>query len=153
MDILQYNRDMNNPKKFFHMISYLQYPLILVALVFYVPFVMSLLNKAVDWSYLNYSLILLGVALSFSTLQDTTTTQNELSKKIWQDPKKGQRMLYLVAVMALLFMLAGFLFLFVLPIKGAEDVAVGLIVLGIGFIGILKAAIEMFENHRLDKNG
>jgi len=135
------------------MISYLQYPLILVALVFYVPFVMSLLNKAVDWSYLNYSLILLGVALSFSTLQDTTTTQNELSKKIWQDPKKGQRMLYLVAVMALLFMLAGFLFLFVLPIKGAEDVAVGLIVLGIGFIGILKAAIEMFENHRLDKNG
>ena len=144
---------MNNPKKFFHMISYLQYPLILVALVFYVPFVMSLLNKAVDWSYLNYSLILLGVALSFSTLQDTTTTQNELSKKIWQDPKKGQRMLYLVAVMALLFMLAGFLFLFVLPIKGAEDVAVGLIVLGIGFIGILKAAIEMFENHRLDKNG
>ena len=135
------------------MISYLQYPLILVALVFYVPFVMSLLNKAVDWSHHNYSLILLGVALSFSTLQDTTTTQNELSKKIWQDPKKGQRMLYLVAVMALLFMLAGFLFLFVLPIKGAEDVAVGLIVLGIGFIGILKAAIEMFENHRLDKNG
>jgi len=134
------------------MISYLQYPLILVALVFYVPFVMSLLNKSVDWSYLNHSLILLGVALSFSTLQDTTTTQNELSKKIWQDPKKGQRMLYLVAVMALLFMLAGFLFLFVLPIKGAEDVAVGLIVLGIGFIGILKAAIEMFENHRLDKN-
>ncbi len=144
---------MKNPKNFFHMISYLQYPLILIALAFYVPFVMSLLNKAVDWSYLNYSLILLGVALSFSTLQDTTTTQNELSKKIWQDPKKGQRMLYLVAVMALLFMLAGFLFLFVLPIKGAEDVAVGLIVLGIGFIGILKAAIEMFENHRLDKNG
>ena len=135
------------------MISYLQYPLILIALAFYVPFVMSLLNKAVDWSYLNHALILLGVALSFSTLQDTTTTQNEFSKKIWQDPKKGKRMLYLLAVMALFFMLTGFLSLFVLPIQGAEDVAVGLIVLGIGFIGILKAAIEMFENHRLDKHG
>ena len=144
---------MKNPKNFFHMISYLQYPLILIALAFYVPFVMSLLNKAVDWSYLNHALILLGVALSFSTLQDTTTTQNEFSKKIWQDPKKGKRMLYLLAVMALFFMLTGFLSLFVLPIQGAEDVAVGLIVLGIGFIGILKAAIEMFENHRLDKHG
>ena len=144
---------MKNPKKFFHIISYFQYPLILIALAFYVPFIISLINQAVDWSHLNHSLILFGVALSFSTLQDTSTTQNAFSKRIWQDPKKGKRMLQLLAVMAMIFMLAGFLSLFVLPIKGAEDVAVGLIVLGIGFIGILKAAIEMFENHRLDKHG
>lgn len=33
-----------------------------------------------------------------------------------------------------------------------ENAAVGVIVLGIGMIGVLKGAIEMFENHRKDKN-
>ena len=34
-----------------------------------------------------------------------------------------------------------------------SEISLGLIVLAIGILGVLKAAIEMFENHRLDKNG
>jgi len=33
-----------------------------------------------------------------------------------------------------------------------ESVAMGLTVLGIRMLGMLKAAMKMFENHRLDKN-
>ncbi|MEQ9101170.1 hypothetical protein [Imperialibacter sp.] len=32
-----------------------------------------------------------------------------------------------------------------------KELAFGVVVLGIGLIGMLKAAIEMFENHRKDK--
>ncbi|WP_340105059.1 hypothetical protein [Rhodohalobacter sp. 8-1] len=33
-----------------------------------------------------------------------------------------------------------------------NSVAVGVMVLGIGYIGVLKSGIEMYENHRVDKN-
>jgi hypothetical protein len=32
-----------------------------------------------------------------------------------------------------------------------KDISVGIIVLSLGMFGFIKAAIEMFENHRLDK--
>ena len=143
---------MSKTTRIFHAISYLQYPLMLAALAYYVPFVMSMINQPVDWSLLNQVLILMGVALSFSTLQDTRTTQNKMSKKIWQDPRKGKAFLWVIAVMALLFIVTGLLGLLLFDADQTESVAVGLTVLGIGMLGMLKAAIEMFENHRLDKN-
>jgi len=33
-----------------------------------------------------------------------------------------------------------------------NNITFGILVLGIGVIGMLKSAIEMFENHRKDKN-
>ena len=33
-----------------------------------------------------------------------------------------------------------------------KNITFGILVLGIGVIGMLKSAIEMFENHRKDKN-
>ncbi len=143
---------MNSPRKIFHTISYLQYPLMLASLAFYVPFVISMINKSTDWSMLNYVLILFGVALSFSTLQDTTTTQNAFSKKIWQHPIKGKIMLTVIAALAFVLVVAGLLALFLFEADQTEGVAVGITVLGIGMIGLLKSAVEMFENHRKDKN-
>ncbi len=144
---------MPSPRKLFHLISYLQYPILLAALAFYIPFTISLFNKSPDWSLLNYVLILFGVSMSFSTLQDTTTTQNNFSKKIWQHPTKGKVVIGVIAIMAFVFIVMGLLALFVYKADQTESVAVGITVLGIGMIGLLKAAIEMFENHRLDKNG
>ena len=143
---------MSQTTRIFHALSYLQYPLILAALGFYVPFVISMVKKPVDWSLLNQVLILMGVALSFSTLQDTRTTQNKISKKVWQDPKKGKAFLWVIAALALLFIVTGLLALLLFDANQTESVAVGVTVLGIGMLGMLKAAIEMFENHRLDKN-
>lgn len=144
---------MPSPRKLFHLISYLQYPILLAALAFYIPFTISLFNKSPDWSLLNDVLILFGVSMSFSTLQDTTTTQNNFSKKIWQHPTKGKVVIGVIAIMAFVFIVMGLLALFVYKADQTESVAVGITVLGIGMIGLLKAAIEMFENHRLDKNG
>ena len=45
---------------------------------------------------LNTVLIFMGLSVSFSSLQDTSKTQNKVSKKIWQDPKKGKIMIVLI---------------------------------------------------------
>lgn len=143
---------MKTTTKFFHIISYLQYPLIAVALVLYYPLMKSFKAGSLDWELVNYILILFGTALSFSTLQDTTKTQNKISKKVWFDPVKGKIMLVFFAVMAHLFIIAGFILMIYKKNSMQENAAVGVIVLGIGMIGVLKGAIEMFENHRKDKN-
>ncbi len=141
-----------NARKFFHVISYLQYPLVLGAFYFYLPFIKSISQGELDFKNLDYFLILLGVGLSFSTLQDTTKTQNKLSKRIWQNPKAGKTFLFILAALTFSLIFSGIVFLFV-PIESAlKHVAAGITVLGIGLLGLLKAAIEMFENHRLDKN-
>ena len=143
---------MKDPRKLFHAISYLQYPILTSSLIFYIPFVISLFNQEPDWSELNYMLILVGLGLSFSTLQDTTTTQNKFSENIWKSPKKGRIMLIFMAVFAALLILSGLIFMYLSKDDLTNSVAVGVMILGIGYIGVLKSGIEMYENHRIDKN-
>ena len=139
-------------KLFFHRISYLQYALYLASVIFYIPFINSLLDRSPDLEALNYVLILFGVGISFSTLQDTTKTQNKASKKIWQSESKGKVMLVIIAVMAFSFITTGLFLLFNTASIEMENISIGVTVLGIGLVGVLKAAIEMFENHRIRKN-
>lgn len=143
---------MKDPKKLFHIVSYLQYPILASSLIFYIPFVISLYNQTPDWNALNFMLILVGLGLSFSTLQDTTTTQNKFSERIWKSPKKGKYMLIAMAVFAGLLIVSGLIFMVLSKDDLTNSVAVGVMVLGIGYIGILKSGIEMYENHRIDKN-
>ncbi len=132
--------------------SYLQYPLILGALWFYVPFLIALSSGNPDWTKLNYSLIFFGIAISFATLQDTQKTSLKFEKRIWTNPKKGK--MFIIAIVFLVFslMLFGIFGYFLASNKIIKEVSSGIIVLGIGFIGFLKTGIEVFENHRSDKN-
>lgn len=141
---------MNNVNNIFHRISYLQYPLMLVALFHTVVPYFSGFDTF--WASINQALIFAGLGISFSTLQDTRKTQNDFSKKIWQDPKKGHRAILLIAVSALAMLGFGMYGLYVSRNEIVKEVSFGLLMLGIGYIGLLKSAIEMFENHRLDKN-
>lgn len=100
----------------------------------------------------NSALIFMGLAISFSTLQDTTKTQNKISKKVWQSPKKGKITLACMAVMALYCIISGIVGFYSSEMEVLQQFSFGLIVLGIGILGLLKAAMEMFENHRLDKS-
>lgn len=143
---------MKDTKKIFHMVSYLQYPIMASSLIFYIPFVISLFNQEPDWSELNVMLILVGLALSFSTMQDTSTTQNKFSENIWKSPKKGKYMLIGMSVFASLLIVGGLITLYMSKDDLTNSVAVGVTVLGIGYVGILKSGIEMYENHRIDKN-
>ena len=141
---------MIDTRDLFHKISYLQYPLILIGAYFsLMPYIQGFHTL---WENLNNLLIFMGLAVSVSTLQDTTTTQNKLSQRIWEDPLKGKIVLGLIVGLVFFFILTGIFGAFFSTDERLNQLSFGLIVLGIGVIGLLKAAIEMFENHRLDKN-
>ena len=92
------------------------------------------------------------MGISFSTLQDTTKTQSKFSKKIWENPKKGKRMILITCALVLLFLCYGIFGYFITENEQLKEVSFGAIVLAIGLIGFLKTTLEVFENHRKDKN-
>lgn len=93
----------------------------------------------------------MGLGISFSTLQDTSKTQNKFSKRIWENPKKGKALILFLSIAAALIITLGLIGLYMPENEMYKDLAIGMTVMGIGTIGLLKSAIEMFENHRLDK--
>jgi len=100
---------------------------------------------------INSLMLFMGLGISFSTLQDTHKTQNDFSKRIWENPTKGKAFPSLMGLFTLLFLVGGVVGYFLSDSSVLNELSLGLIVLGIGFLGLLKAAAEMFENHRLDK--
>ena len=143
---------MKNLTQIFHTISYFQYPLILGSLWFYIPFIVSLLNGNADWAKLNDTLIFFGLTVSFATLQDTKKTSLKFEKKIWKNPKRGKIFIIGIAFLVFSLLIFGIFGYFLASNKIIQEVSFGIIVLGIGFIGFLKTGIEIFENHRDDKN-
>jgi hypothetical protein len=140
---------MSNVKNLFHMISYAQYPLMLIALFYcFVPYFSGF---DVFWQSINQTLIFAGLGISFSSLQDTAKTQNKISKKIWESLRAGKRALMLIFVTALGFLIIGMYGLFVAKSGIVKEVSFGTLMFGISYIGLLKTAIEMFENHRKDR--
>lgn len=146
-----------NFKSIFHYISYLQYPLMVTGLYFSIsPYLLGMeelkSNPDLIFQNLNYVLIFMGLGVSFSSLQDTTKTQNKISKKIWENPKKGKATILIMCLMILFLLTLGLFEYFNTNDGILKDLSVGIIVFSLGMFGFLKAAIEMFENHRKDKN-
>lgn len=142
---------MGGIKRFFHFISYLQYPLLLVALGYMAyPYFAGLKTFGETfWPSVNNALIFSGLAISFSTLQDTTKTQNNFSKKIWENPRKGALALWAISATTLAFLIVGIYGLYVSKGGIVKEVSFGVLMLGLGYVGLLKAAIEMHEHHRI----
>ena len=142
---------MGKAKQIFHLISYLQYPLLLVALGYMAyPYFAGLDTfRQTFWPSVNDALIFSGLAISFSTLQDTTKTQNNVSKKIWEDPRKGALALWTISAITLAFLLVGIYGLYVSKGGILKEVSFGVLMLGLGYVGLLKTAIEMHEHHRV----
>ena len=138
-------------KKIFHSISYLQYPLLAVVLYYYVLFFISTGETELKWTELNNALVFLGIQIGVATLQDTTKTQNEFSRKIWENSVKGKIAIWIMTFVMLLFLIIGLIGFLGSRENVHKEISFGLITLGIGLIGMLKSAIEMFENHRKDK--
>ena len=138
-----------SPRHVFQIVSYLQYPLMLVALGYAIkPLVTGLDGVLGD---ANYVLLYMGIGIGLSSLQDPTKTQNELSRKVWQNPRKGMGMLWLLAFYAFGMIVVGLLGSYLSSTSAIHQLSMGLFSLGLGMIGLLKTAIEMFEYHRLDK--
>jgi hypothetical protein len=138
---------MSKVKQLFQIISYLQYPLLLVALGYMAyPYFAGF---DTFWSSANNALIFAGLGVGFSTLQDTTKTQNDFSKRIWQSPRKGMITLVVMSATTLVFLLLGIYGLYVAKGGVLKEVSFGVLTLGLGYVGMLKAAIEMHEHHRI----
>lgn len=140
---------MKSTKEIFQALSYLNYLFIGVAIYF----VFSPIWNGLETFFesFNNTLMFLGLSVTFSTLQDTGKTQNELSRKVWQDPKKGKSFLIFIGFMAFFFLLLGFIFEFFIQEQDISGLGTGMMILGISMVAMLKAAEETFENHRKDK--
>ena len=143
-------------KQFFQAVSYLQYPLMVVALFFASkPYFNGLEaikeDPSVYFENVNIMLIFMGLGLSFSSLQDTTRVQSKLTRKVYEDPKKGRIFIFSIILMIGFLLVSGLLAYFSTDDKAINELATGLIILSLGMLGFLKAGVEMRENHRLDK--
>ena len=94
--------------------------------------------------------VFMGLSVSFSTLQDTTKTQNEVSRKVFSSPLLGKCFLLLLAIGTAGTIAVGLWGMYQVPDHKLYQLSLGFVVLGIGLIGLLKAASEMFEHHRTD---
>lgn len=140
----------------FQVLSYLQYPLMALGLFFSVKpyfkgFEYLAENPNIVFVNYNYVLIFMGLGISFSTLQDTSKMQNEFSRKIWKNPKKGKIVILIICGLVLECLIFGIFGYFFSDIQMLQELSFGLIVFGIGLIGFLKTALEVFENHREDR--
>lgn len=136
---------MNKAKDFFHKISYLQYPIMAVAVFFcYRPLFSGLENI---WADFNKGLVFLGLGISFSTLQDTTKTQNKISKRIFENPRYSRIFLIVLSFQIVLFIGMGLAGMFLSDIPALQELSFGFFMFSIGMLGLLKAAVEMAENH------
>ena len=143
-------------KNIFQILSYLQYPIMAIALFFaFKPYLKGFdyLKENPDVLLQNFNsvLIFMGLGISFSTLQDTTKMQNNFSRKVWQNPKKGKIAIIILFTMVTLFLTYGIFGYFFSENDKIKELSIGAIVFGIGLIGFLKTALEVFEYHRLDK--
>jgi hypothetical protein len=136
---------MQSAKDFFHKISYLQYPIMAAALLFcYRPLFSGLENI---WADLNKGLVFLGLGVSFSTLQDTTKTQNKISKRVWENPRYSRIFLIILSFQIIVFIGMGLVGMFLTDIQALQELSLGFLMFSIGMLGLLKAAVEMAENH------
>lgn len=143
-------------RDFFQWLSYLQYPAMLVALGYIFKSGLALgangdggLGAVFDdW---NYALLYAGIGIGLSSLQDPTRTQNTMSLRVWQDPRKGRWMLGLLAFYALGAMAVGLIGAYRAETTLVNQLSLGLVAFGLGMVGLLKTAIEMREHHRLDR--
>lgn len=143
-------------RQLFQWLSYLQYPALMVTLVYTVQALIAMFAlKSTGWApvldLLNFVLLYGGVAIGLSSLQDPTKTQNKASLRVWQDPAKGRLLLWVLAVYSFIAIVLGLVGASLAKDTAISQLALGLVAFGLGMIGLLKTAIEMREHHRLDR--
>ena len=78
--------------------------------------------------------------------------KNNFSLRIWENPKYGKIAIIILCCLIVLTLLYGMIGYFTTKGGIIKDLSIGAIVLSLGMFGLLKTAVEMFENHRKDKN-
>ncbi|GJM62977.1 hypothetical protein [Persicobacter diffluens] len=109
-------------------------------------------NPDLSLQNLNSLLIFMGLAVSFSSLQDSARVQNKFLKRIWRHPIKGKILIAIICIQILFLLSFGLFGYYFKKDVATKDIFIGVMVFGIGMFGYLKTAIEIFDHHRIDKN-
>ena len=147
------------PKKIFNYLSYLQYPLLPAAFYFiYEPYSLLLQgqlekeNIEFFFQSLNNTLVVLGLAVSFSSLQDANKPQHKLAKWVFGNPKRSRVFIIFMITTALALLSMGSFGFFIINEGPIHQLSLGLIVLSIGYLGLIKAATEMAEKQNKNED-
>ncbi|UXE68195.1 MAG: hypothetical protein KA713_06315 [Chryseotalea sp. WA131a] len=73
--------------------------------------------------------------------------QNKFSQRIYDNPRKTKFFLWIMVTQTVIYLTLGLIGLFG-SIKFLQELGFGLIALGVGFVGMLKSAIEMADYQR-----
>lgn len=123
----------------FHYISFIKYPILLLALFFaYRP----IFNEQVEAvAQLNTSLILMGLGLGLDSLKDYTKL-NWLDRQVFHRPKAAKVYLIILALIIFSIIILGVTEYFSTTDSKLKELSIGMIVFGIGAIGFLKSGIQ-----------
>lgn len=143
----------NDPKYYFHLLSYLQYPFLLLGL--YYTFMIGdtpenesmEIQRTTALQFFNKSLLFFGIAISFAGLQDPAKLQIKFTKRLWQNRKFGLTYLAMIFVAAVLFIALGIYGFYTSNENAISEIYLGITVMGIAFLTNLPVAIAIYENH------
>ena len=133
---------MEKYKRLFHYLSFIQYPFLLIGL--YYSYKPLLFDDGEIWNDFNFCLTFIGIGISFSSLADISR-KSKLSKKLFRNKKFIKGFFIYLIILVLIIMASGIFCLFFTKIKPLNDLAIGILVFGIGVIGILRMTIEAVE--------
>lgn len=136
---------MNDPKKLFHILSYVQYPFMIVGLYYCYRPILS--DFSDTWSDLNKAMVFFGVGIGFASFQDITKTQNKMSRKVFENPRYSRIFLGVIFGQTIIFLLSGAVGIFLSSDQPVRELSYGLMSVGLGMLGMLKTAMEMAEHH------
>jgi hypothetical protein len=130
-------------KLVFHLLSYLQYPAMVMAL--YYPLMPLLAGKELQWTDLNNSLVFVGLGISLATLQDPARSQNKLFSYIKDHPEDGKRIILLIVAITALILVLGIVGFFSDHTNTLNELYFGFFLFGVGLIGFLQRALDSLE--------
>ncbi len=134
---------MKHIKKLLHLLSYLQYPAMLLALYYILrPLVEA---KGLDWEDLNSSLVFVGLGISLATLQDPTKSHNKLFSYIKDNPGVGKRIIIVIVGITFLILVLGLIGFFSEQTNTLNELYFGFFLFGVGLIGFLQHAVDILE--------
>lgn len=145
---------MNRAISFFHYLSYLQYPLYAIALYYSVlPYLngIDFLVDNIDILLININrfFIFLGLGISFASLQDTSLTSLKFEQAILKSPVQTKVLLIVLTFSTFAMITLGLVGYFATNYASLNEISLGSLILGIGFLGLLKMHIESIRAHRL----
>lgn len=125
--------------KLFHYISYIKYPILIIGIYFfYKPFFTNYSNLFESY---NSGLIFLGLGIGLDSLKDYGKL-TWIDKKVYHKPEIAKYYFLFLGFIIIIFIVVGAFGYFLTEETILNQLSIGLMVLGIGFLAVLKAGIQ-----------